>query len=549
MGKKMLGLVVARPQRDYNTEIIERLSSQLSKLGYVLLVFSPFTDMAARDRNDVGERTILQLIPYRKLEGLFVMTGSFRDQDLIESIVEKGKEYGIKVMALDFDHPGIPSIVFDYEGAFESMVRHVIAEHRCKRVFMMAGMRGNEYSLAREQIFIQVCREYGINKVNSQIFYGEFWEEPARRATREFLENGQDLPDAVISANDTMALACIDELIRHGVRVPEDIIVTGMDGIIEGSYNTPRLTTVMTDMMAFCREAAYQMDNLITGNYDGERIHKISMSMTLAQSCGCCMEELRGIGGNLVNQYQRYSYMVNHNALMSSMRHKMLDSGRPAMYEVLHGYLSDESWVCINPSFWSKTDSGDEYRGDYDQDREAFEDIMEVTVSRRSLGNDMSSFGLKFRKKALLPDLQEAIEGRKYIMFLPLNYQDEVIGFFAFGDTASDMEIYRSTQRCMSISSVLHVVRDKERAEYINKMLKESNSVLHEQTIHDPLTNLLNRRGLMQGIEEICAYEEMSRDLEAGLAAEAAPGKSAEKTAGCSEGRAVGVDRSLFGKA
>ena len=66
----------------------------------------------------------------------------------------------------------------------------------------------------------------------------------------DLLENGYELPDAIVCANDSMAVGVMDALKRYGKRIPEDVIVTGFDGIWQGQFNDPVLTTCELDYLS-----------------------------------------------------------------------------------------------------------------------------------------------------------------------------------------------------------------------------------------------------------------------------------------------------------
>ena len=65
----------------------------------------------------------------------------------------------------------------------------------------------------------------------------------------EVLDRAPDV-DALVCASDLMAIGAIRALQRRGVRVPDDVAVLGWDGIVDGEYVTPSLTTVAPDLPA-----------------------------------------------------------------------------------------------------------------------------------------------------------------------------------------------------------------------------------------------------------------------------------------------------------
>lgn len=72
-------------------------------------------------------------------------------------------------------------------------------------------------------------------------------------------------PDAVFCYNDLLALGALRALTRAGVRVPDDVAVVGVDGIEEGQYSTPSLTTVAPDKAEIARAAVGTLLAAING--------------------------------------------------------------------------------------------------------------------------------------------------------------------------------------------------------------------------------------------------------------------------------------------
>ena len=120
-------------------------------------------------------------------------------------------------------------ICHNYNSGFEQMVRHVIEEHGVRRVNMLAGFEGNELSDARLQVFKKVLQENGIPVEEERIGYGQFWDTPAQQEMERFLQSELPMPEAIICANDAMALVACNVLEKAGYRVPEDVIVTKGD--------------------------------------------------------------------------------------------------------------------------------------------------------------------------------------------------------------------------------------------------------------------------------------------------------------------------------
>jgi DNA-binding LacI/PurR family transcriptional regulator len=68
--------------------------------------------------------------------------------------------------------------------------------------------------------------------------------------------NAPTPPSALFYSNDIMALGGLAELDRMGLRIPEDVSVSGFDGLTLADFFRPRLTTICCDYVALGRDAA-----------------------------------------------------------------------------------------------------------------------------------------------------------------------------------------------------------------------------------------------------------------------------------------------------
>ena len=73
-----------------------------------------------------------------------------------------------------------------------------------------------------------------------------YLEEAGSQAARMLLQE-ESLPTAVVTANDHCAVGLIHTLLRAGVRVPEDLSVTGFDDSRVAQLSYVDLTTVRQD--------------------------------------------------------------------------------------------------------------------------------------------------------------------------------------------------------------------------------------------------------------------------------------------------------------
>lgn len=118
------------------------------------------------------------------------------------------------------------------------------------------------------------------------IYEGNYWTNRGAKAVDYFLDGRDDYPEAIICANDYMALSICEELKKRGKRVHEDVCVAGFDGIREGEQNDPALTTVTIRPENYADAAFKIIDGLAEGKTPDRNI-TLSDEIKLRGSCGC----------------------------------------------------------------------------------------------------------------------------------------------------------------------------------------------------------------------------------------------------------------------
>lgn len=101
--------------------------------------------------------------------------------------------------------------------------------------------------------------------------------EAGRQVAERFLARPhEERPTALICANDLLALGALQVLIRHGVRVPEEVAVVGYDDLEWAAVATPPLTTVRQPRHELGAAAVEMIMDLFDGGGDGETAHETS---------------------------------------------------------------------------------------------------------------------------------------------------------------------------------------------------------------------------------------------------------------------------------
>lgn len=256
--KKVIGVCTSLTNAEITREALSSLHRAAKEAGISLVVFNSVIDF--KYRKSKGAEEIYHIIPYGMLDSLVMLYDSIHDDEIVSSIIYEAKNAGVPVIASRRQVDGVFSVVGKYEDAFEKMIRNLVEVHNTKDIVYISGRRDietnpNSDSAKRYVILKDILEEYGISFGMNNVRCGEYWEAPTRNLIDKYIRENDALPDAFVCANDIMALAASNRLKEHGYTVPNDVIVTGFDGLECSRYSVPRIMT--------CKENLDEMARLV----------------------------------------------------------------------------------------------------------------------------------------------------------------------------------------------------------------------------------------------------------------------------------------------
>jgi len=141
-----------------------------------------------------------------------------------------------------YQDSSINSVCCDHEEGERGLVDNLLRDNR-KAFVIMSGPKDSSVSTARTRGAISRLNESDARVIQLE---GDYSYERARDLTRELFDSNSFKPDAIVCANDIMAIGCIDTL-RHeyDVNVPQDIAIVGFDGAAPAFWASYELTTIV----------------------------------------------------------------------------------------------------------------------------------------------------------------------------------------------------------------------------------------------------------------------------------------------------------------
>jgi LacI family transcriptional regulator len=196
----------------------------------------------------------------------------------------------VVVVAGDTAQRGVDVVAADnWSGAY-ALVEHLVAVHGRRRLFHVDGPATAPDAVARRQAMQAVIAAHP-GTVLAGAYRGRFTVHSGQEAAMRLLADtravGRPLPEAIVCANDQMAIGVVRTFAAHGIRVPAEVAVVGFDDIFPASLTDPPLTTVHQPMRKIGERGCDRLIERITDPSLRPKVQVLPAELVLRSSCGC----------------------------------------------------------------------------------------------------------------------------------------------------------------------------------------------------------------------------------------------------------------------
>lgn len=260
-----IALIVKGTQNVLFADILEQLQSEIAASGYISFVY--YIDEEA---NEVAQAK--RICAERKPYGIMFLGSN------LDYFTPELETLGVPCVLLtnsaaSLQIANLSSVTVDDTAASDRMIEYLYQQgHR--RIGVIGGSPDlSRPSLSRlagvQGAMLRLGLPFSFEK---QYAYARFSLTDGYKAMERLLETAPDIT-AVFAMSDLMALGAIRALKDHGLRVPQDISVTGYDGIDLGQYSIPRLATIRQGMEQLAvRSAKILLHNI---KEPGTAVHEV----------------------------------------------------------------------------------------------------------------------------------------------------------------------------------------------------------------------------------------------------------------------------------
>lgn len=487
-GRKTIGIILFDITGYYQQQLVHTLSKTASKHGYNLLTFSAFTIYGSDTKNAAGEYNILHLIPYEQLDALIVCHDTFNSNEAVEELWKLVTERcQAPIISIRKKVNGCYNILVEDTDAIPAFVRHFHDVHHFDRIAFMSGPYNHPDAIFRLEKYKEAMAELGLDCPEEYIFEGNFWKDCALDASKHFMSL-KKRPQAIVCANDYMALSLCKELTLQGYSVPQDIAISGFDDVRDARANVPQLTTCYVSVSDMAKKAMETIDTLLNGK-EAPACTFVPTKIIIRNSCGCESSTMKDLSLSRMYEVELMEQLINqnaHNTFVSISLENMTSA------EDIGDYLRLEDVPGIARDFYLCL--GIHGNGAYPQVKKKAPGFAKRSHSIYSLRDLNPIATSSFETKKLLPP--EAIrEEPMAVFFFPIHYLEYNFGYVAAtsnGEEAQDT-LFHSWLSLIGNTLENSRIRAKNQA-----LLEKLNMLYHE----DFLTKLYNRRGFEQFSEE-----------------------------------------------
>ena len=350
MRMKKIAMFVGEMSAEYQSDVTGGVAEEARRQGYSLHVFNNFGAYSANVFHGYGEQSIIYIPDLGSYDGIVLAGDTLNVEGMYEELTGLlQREAACPVICLRREDRRFHNILVENYEPIRDMVEHFIQVHGARRICFMSGKRSLKDAQVRLKAYLDTMERYGLPVTEHMIFHGNYWKSQGDEALDWFLAEGGPLPQAIICANDYMAVSICDALHRRGIQVPDQISVSGFDDVEEARVSIPSLTSIKVNYRDMGRQAVRMLENVWQGRDAREGIGNVEIIGKYRGSCGCA----QSIDGEAVKKLFHYKEQLQNALYHSSTMYVDLENTNSfrSLMNVGRAYIStirfDRILICI----------------------------------------------------------------------------------------------------------------------------------------------------------------------------------------------------------
>lgn len=436
--RKRYAVLVGQADESYQQRFITGFLRKAFADNTDVCIFSMYLKYQDTSVREQADSNIFSLMEPSAFDGAVILKDSIQTAGAAERIEKRLKEsFDKPVLVVEKPSEYFPYVITDGYQAMYDIVTHMIVKHGFKDIGFLSGKKWHEHSIQRMQAYKDAMHDHGLEVNEDRIVHGDFWYQSGEMCAEQYISKQHSLPEAVVCANDQMAIGLCKALSERGIRIPEDVAVAGYDTTYEGQTSPKSLTSTLIPADEMGEYAHYFLKTKAQG-IEPEPYDKIP-TLVSGESCGCKVHTIaeyslrRDRWGTPVSE-EGYSSIFNKMEENLIMQQNMEDFAG-ALYSYCYQLTGAKSFHICLTNWWKYTeqDAGLHLRNEGYPDKMTY--AIRYSGDRK---NNKLSTNETFETRIMLPDLYERRDKPTAFIFTPLFFETECFGYAVinYGDEA-----------------------------------------------------------------------------------------------------------------
>ena len=282
--KKKLAVLSCGWSYDFITDFINGMLRAVKDKDTDIYVFNCYNYVEFDGYINNSGFSIYNLIHYEDYDGVVILSDLIQNARILEKERQKIIAAGKPAISINLAMKDISCLKVDNYSGFYELVTHLIKDHGVKDFAWIGGKETTIEIAERYKAYRTALTDNNIpiNMENVHTIPASSYND-AYAYLMETKKLGATKPQAVVCANDYIALAIMRISEERGVKVPDELKIIGYGDTIWGKTVTPALTTVRSNAEQIGFEAA----NRVLNPAGEAQMLKLKSSPVYRSSCGC----------------------------------------------------------------------------------------------------------------------------------------------------------------------------------------------------------------------------------------------------------------------
>lgn len=477
--RKTIGVFLERSESEFQNELCKGVMTKAEELGYNVAVFSAYGNYGENEKYFVGDQTLWELPPYEELDGVIMLLDTIVCKSGREKILSDVKaRCKCPIVSVREVVKGANNLLVDNKTCMDGIIDHFILDHGLKRICFMTGPKEHWDAVERLDCFFRKMKEHNLPVDEHQYFWGDYWKGKGKEACDWFLQ-GEERPEAIVCASDHMAMAVASELNGRGFRIPEDISVSGYDGLKGTLSFTPSMTTVMVPFFEMGQKSVEIIEKR-QNNPKNVKDYYFDAVVKKRETCGCMTTggretlNIRQRLYDIQNQDQNREMQFHFMSMHLSECHTVEEVSERITYYAYNIPGFRDYAVCLCENILENDNLS------------TYTDTMELRIVIKER-DGKGHVCMPFDRTELLPEMMTGEEPQMWY-FAPIHFQDNCFGYEAlrFYDFETTGKLYLHWNIVMG-NQIQNIITYQKMQRLMNQ--------LEDMYDKDALTAIYNRRG------------------------------------------------------